>query len=113
MRDYFGPKHGFYFGFMYHYTSYLYLISLVSLAQLILLLLPTKGPLENTRWVGQDTYLLPPMALLVTVWGSVMMQFWRRQEKTLNLNWNNRKQGVQNTEGVRASYIRDENTELR
>ena len=33
IREYFGPKRGFYFGFMHHYTAYLHSISLIALAQ--------------------------------------------------------------------------------
>jgi hypothetical protein len=77
LREYFGEKVALYNLFIAHYSSWLRIPSFIGLA------------FQVVVWVTLNFShpVLPFYSLIVTVWSIVMLEFWKRTQSTVALEW--------------------------
>lgn len=79
IKEYFGEKIGLFNVFIGHYTQWLIIPSIVGLAfQLVVWA-------TNTKTFSSP--VLPFYSVLVTIWGIIMLEYWKRREATVALWW--------------------------
>jgi len=77
IKNYFGEKIGMYFAFFGHYTTWLFWLGLVGLIFFILSL--CLGTLSNFGTVS--------FAAFTAFWSVFLVEFWKRREATLAMEW--------------------------
>ena len=77
IRDYFGEKVGLYFAFLGHYTTWL-----VSLA-----ICGTLVGLDVVAEMNVQAASAPFFAVVVAFWSVLMLEYWKRAEATLAMEW--------------------------
>lgn len=77
LRSYLGEKAGLYFGYLCHYTSWLYWLMLAGLVVCIDL------------WIEWSTEgsLVPFFAVFVSIWAVLMLEAWKNKEATYAMKW--------------------------
>lgn len=77
IREYFGEKYALYFLFYGHYSQWLLLPALIGF------------PCQIAVWVMGDysAPFLPYYAYFIALWGVVMLEYWKRKEKTKAMEW--------------------------
>eukprot|EP01038_Epipyxis_sp_PR26KG_P005759 gene5759-7950_t len=77
INDYFGEKVAMYFAFMEHYTQFLTVPALVGI------------PLQIAILVTNDfsAPFVPFYSFFLAIWAVFMLEFWKRKEKRLALQW--------------------------
>eukprot|EP01036_Dinobryon_divergens_P031545 gene31545-40962_t len=77
IKEYFGEKVGLYFSFTEHYMTFLCIPAVVGL------------PLQIAVFVLNDysAPFLPVFSFCLSVWAVFMLEFWKRREKTIALEW--------------------------
>lgn len=79
IKEYFGEKIALFNVFIGHYTQWLILPSIVGLAFQIVV--------WATNVKTFSSPVLPFYSVLITVWGIVMLEFWKRRQSTVALWW--------------------------
>jgi hypothetical protein len=77
IKDYFGEKMGLYFAFMSHYTIWLSLPALIGVIFQIIVF--------STNNFSHP--VLPFFSVIISVWSVLMLEAWKRNEKTISLKW--------------------------
>lgn len=77
IRNYFGETIGLYFSFLYCYTNTLLPLALVAGAIFI----------YETVSGNFDTYLIPILAVLTSIWSDVFLKVWSRKNMELSVRW--------------------------
>lgn len=77
IKNYFGEKIGLYFCFMEHYTRFLSVPAFVGI------------PLQIAIYVLDDysAPFMPFYSFFLAVWAVFMLEFWKRKEKSIALEW--------------------------
>lgn len=77
MKEYFGEKITMYFCFMEHFVTFLTLPAAVGL------------PLQIAVWATNDysAPFLPFFSFAIALWAVCALEFWKRREKTIALEW--------------------------
>lgn len=78
VKDYFGEKIAFYFLFLGHYTTWL--ISTAWLGGLSWIIVAVADNNPNTVW-------MPFFAAFVSIWSTLMLEYWKRKEKKHAMEW--------------------------
>jgi hypothetical protein len=79
IKEYFGEKVALFNVFIGHYTQWLILPSIVGLAFQIVVWV------TNVKTFSSP--VLPFYSVLITVWGIIMLEFWKRRQATVALWW--------------------------
>lgn len=92
IKEYFGEKITLYFVFMGHYTQWLLGPALVGI------------PLQLVIFIMDDfsSPVLPGFSFCIALWAIVMLEFWKRREKTVALEWGTL--GFESTEQDRPDF---------
>lgn len=77
IRNYFGEKIGLYFAFLGHYTTWCVSAAVIGVVAEIDVLA------ENTL----QAYTVGPFAVFIALWCVLMLEYWKRKENTLALEW--------------------------
>jgi hypothetical protein len=92
IKDYYGPRIAMYFAFIAFYTKSLVPMSL--LGSILFLIQIYSGVI--------DSIFLPIFSVALVLWGSVFLQFWKRERSTLAAKWkitpNEEKEQIQEME---------------
>lgn len=78
VKDYFGEKIAFYFLFLGHYTTWLISTAWLGAASWIVVATENNNP--NTVW-------MPFFAAFVSIWSTLMLEYWKRKEKRHAMEW--------------------------
>ncbi|KAJ3094465.1 Anoctamin-7 [Phlyctochytrium planicorne] len=82
IRDYFGERVAYYFTWLGFYSLWLWIPSLVGILVFVYGLL-TRKRIQDVF----DNALTTPFAFFMAVWAALFLEFWKRQEYTLNTIW--------------------------
>eukprot|EP01039_Chlorochromonas_danica_P003566 gene3566-3905_t len=77
-KDYFGEKIGFFFLFLGHYTSWLLPAAFVGVLAWINVASDDNNP---------SAEVMPYFAALVAIWCTLLLEYWKRKEKTAAMRW--------------------------
>lgn len=77
-KDYFGEKIGFFFLFLGHYTSWLLPAAFVGVLAWINVASEDNNP---------SAEVMPYFAALVAIWCTLLLEYWKRKEKTAAMRW--------------------------
>jgi len=77
VKDYFGERIGFYFFYLQHYVELLMIPALLGLVTYIVR--AVYGKPEN--------FLMPYYAVVVTIWSTFYLEFWKRKQATKSMEW--------------------------
>lgn len=95
IKDYFGEDIALYFVFLEHYTKLLWIPAVVGI--------PLQISIFATgRYSSLGYYILPTFAFLVSLWGIVVLELWKRKQATLSLEWGTN--NFQENESDRADF---------
>ena len=78
VKDYYGEKVGFFFGWLGHYTSWLILASAAGIFSYLFVAAAEGDP---------NSPIIPYFAAFITIWGSFYLEYWKRYEKNLAMKW--------------------------
>lgn len=78
IKDYFGEKVGLYFTFLSFYTSWLLPVAVLGLVAWINVVVEKNNP---------EAVTIPYYAGVMALWSSLMLEFWKRNEKTVASRW--------------------------
>mmetsp|Transcript_1153 Transcript_1153/g.1625 ORF Transcript_1153/g.1625 Transcript_1153/m.1625 type:complete len:764 (+) Transcript_1153:118-2409(+) len=92
IKDYLGEKVGLYFAFLGHYTTWLFPLSLVGLALVV----------WDVMELTLSSSFSPYFCIFVAFWSILMLEYWKRQEATLVMEWG--MTGFQKEELVRPEF---------
>ncbi|KAJ3115374.1 Anoctamin-7 [Phlyctochytrium bullatum] len=84
IRDYFGERVAYYFTWLGFYTLWLWIPALVGL--LVCIYGWRTAEPDNLQNMF-DNALTTPFAFFMAVWAALFLEFWKRQESTLNTVW--------------------------
>jgi len=101
IRDYFGEKIALYFAFLGHYTMWLFAASVVGTPMFLhqMAIIDINDPsgslfapstfdnTTNTVVVWTDVPEIGFFAIFISLWGSFMIEFWKRKQARLALRW--------------------------
>ena len=92
VKDYFGEKVALYFAWLGHYTAWLAPIAIVGLAVFV------------HQLVAGDpsVWSVTPFAVMMALWASFFMEFWKRKENRLAMEWG--MTAYEETEEVRPQF---------
>ena len=79
VRDYFGEKIAFYFGWIEHNSRYMFFLSILAF---LVVLIETSG-----RGGGLASYVSLFYCLIVAVWTTLFQESWKRKQATLAHTW--------------------------
>ncbi|OQS02448.1 anoctamin, partial [Thraustotheca clavata] len=82
IRDYFGKRIAFYFGYLGHYTTWLIYLSVISVIVFAIQLLNFKSEVPSVM-----TYAIPIFALFMCIWSTLFIESWKRQQSVLAMKW--------------------------
>src|SRR3546814_8890204 len=77
MKEYFGEKIGLYFTFLGHLTTWCIWPMFVGLA------IQIHVVIANDR----SAISVPGFAIFISIWAVLMLEYWKRKEKTTALEW--------------------------
>lgn len=95
IRDYFGEKIALYVVFASFYTGQLKILCPLGLLCMTMQFVD-----------GEDTIFTPLYAVVVALWATTFLEFWKRRESSLRNQWN--VEDFENTEGARPEFWGDE-----
>jgi hypothetical protein len=78
VKDYFGEKIGLYFLFLGHYTTWLIPAAFMGFVCWISVAAEDNDP---------NALLMPYFGSLMAIWGTLMLEFWKRKEKYTAMRW--------------------------
>lgn len=78
VHQYYGPQIAFYFAWLYQYTYSLLLPALVGIAVYI----------HQTLFQDVDSTYMPYFAIILALWATLFLEFWKRTNATLAHAWN-------------------------
>jgi len=81
IREYFGEKVGFYFGFMGYCIKWLMPVSVLGLAIFVLQQLQSKS-LQRWAYVGSAAW-----SILMPLWATLFIEFWKRKSAARAVRW--------------------------
>ncbi|KAL1922354.1 uncharacterized protein VTP21DRAFT_9893 [Calcarisporiella thermophila] len=91
IREYFGEKIGLYFAWLGFYTSWLWIASVIGLISFIGGILITEvnssSQLIAFRAFHFDNPFTAPYAIFMSIWSTLMLEFWKRRNKYLMWKW--------------------------
>ncbi|EQC28357.1 hypothetical protein SDRG_13904 [Saprolegnia diclina VS20] len=96
IRDYFGERIAFYFGYLGHYTTWLIYASIVaSIVFLIKWFTETEertiknpdGTEIKSEVPSVMTYVIPIFAVFMCIWSTLFMESWKRQQQVYAMKW--------------------------
>ena len=77
-KDYFGERIGLYFAWLGHYTSWLILASIAGIVAWSFVQAGNNDP---------NNFLMPYFAGFMAIWGTVFLEYWKRTEVRLAMEW--------------------------
>lgn len=92
VKDYLGERVGFYFAFLAHFSFWLILPSIVGIAVFI----------HQVISATPNTLYLPIYGVLVALWSTFFMEFWKRHQAMLEQKWG--MSSFKSQEQLRAEY---------
>ena len=81
IREYLGEKTALYFAFIGHYSTWCLGISIPGII-FFFQLLATAYSFDGKKALG-----LPGFAIMVSIWATLMLEYWKRQEGVKRLEW--------------------------
>jgi len=77
IKDYFGEKIAFYFGWLGHYTTWLIFAAVAGAITFL------ANVIENTT----DSSLVPIFATFIAIWSTLFLETWKRKQSTYVMMW--------------------------
>ncbi len=104
IREYLGEKTALYFAFIGHYSTWCLGISIPGVI-FFLQLLSTAYSFDGNQALG-----LPIFAIMVSLWATLMLEYWKRQEGIKRLEWG--MIGFEQEELDRPEFVGDDQLSL-
>lgn len=86
IKNYFGEKIGLYFEFLGHYTTWLLYLTIAGAAMCVEVVIEW-GIYGNLSEPLGKAYGTPLFCAFVAIWSQLMLEYWKRVEKTKAMEW--------------------------